>query len=298
MNIQLLKTFLEVARTRHFGRAADKVCLTQSAVSARIKLLEENLGTRLFERKRNDIELTAAGRRLAIAAEQIVKQWENTKNALNLIRDDEQTVLRLGSVFDLWSLLLQPWIVALRQQQPELILQVQALSATLLGERLLSDDLDIIIVYDPPYQASIETCEVGAVDLLLVSTEPVQLSDHKKPDYVFVDWGVSYSGQHQQLLGDKLTPAISFNIASMARDYLLSQGGMAYLAASQVKDLIQAHQLYVVADAPRFDRTLYGAIRRNHNQADLLWHVLESLKAITSSDALAMGLRINENNAS
>ena len=69
MNINLLKTFLEVARLGHFGKAADRVCLTQAAVSARIKQIEDKLGVTLFTRKRNDIQLTAEGRRLAVAAE-------------------------------------------------------------------------------------------------------------------------------------------------------------------------------------------------------------------------------------
>ncbi|MEX2517286.1 MAG: LysR family transcriptional regulator, partial [Gammaproteobacteria bacterium] len=44
MDVDLLKTFLEVQRTRHFGRAADNLFLTQSAISARIRQLEDELG--------------------------------------------------------------------------------------------------------------------------------------------------------------------------------------------------------------------------------------------------------------
>ena len=61
MNLELLKTFLEVERCRHFGRAAEELHLTQAAVSARIRQLEETLGVRLFERKRRDIQLTPPG---------------------------------------------------------------------------------------------------------------------------------------------------------------------------------------------------------------------------------------------
>ena len=58
MDTELLKTFLEVNRTRHFGKAAENLYLTQSAVSARIKLLEDLLGTPLFSRARNNVQLT------------------------------------------------------------------------------------------------------------------------------------------------------------------------------------------------------------------------------------------------
>ena len=53
MDTELLKTFLEVSRTRHFGRAAEALYLTQSAVSFRIRQLENQLGVNLFTRHRN-----------------------------------------------------------------------------------------------------------------------------------------------------------------------------------------------------------------------------------------------------
>ncbi len=61
MDTELLKTFLEVSRTRHFGRAAEALYLTQSAVSFRIRQLENQLGVNLFTRHRNNIRLTSAG---------------------------------------------------------------------------------------------------------------------------------------------------------------------------------------------------------------------------------------------
>lgn len=61
MDTELLKTFLEVSRTRHFGRAAEALYLTQSAVSFRIRQLENQLGVNLFTRHRNNIRLTTAG---------------------------------------------------------------------------------------------------------------------------------------------------------------------------------------------------------------------------------------------
>lgn len=77
MDTEHLRTFLEVARTRHFGKAAENLFVTQSAVSARIKLLESTLGTELFTRKRNNLQLTAQGKRLLSHAENI---WQHSIN--------------------------------------------------------------------------------------------------------------------------------------------------------------------------------------------------------------------------
>ena len=79
MDIGLLKTFLEVNRTKHFGQAAENLFLTQSAVSARIKLLEQTLGVPLFTRSRNNIELTPAGARLVKLADSIINTWNRAR---------------------------------------------------------------------------------------------------------------------------------------------------------------------------------------------------------------------------
>lgn len=72
MDTELLKTFPEVSRTRHFGRAAEALYLTQSAVSFRIRQLENQLGVNLFTRHRNNIRLTTAGEKLLPYAETLM----------------------------------------------------------------------------------------------------------------------------------------------------------------------------------------------------------------------------------
>lgn len=79
MDTELLKTFLEVSRTRHFGRAAESLYLTQSAVSFRIRQLENQLGANLFTRHRNNIRLTPAGERLLPYAETLMSTWQLAK---------------------------------------------------------------------------------------------------------------------------------------------------------------------------------------------------------------------------
>lgn len=84
MDTELLKTFLEVTKTRHFGRAADNLYLTQSAVSFRIRQLESQLGNPLFSRQRGNVHLTAAGERLRPYAEAILQTWGRAKQDVAL----------------------------------------------------------------------------------------------------------------------------------------------------------------------------------------------------------------------
>ena len=109
MDIDLLKTFLEVHRTRHFGKAAENLYLSQSAISARIRLLEDQVGAALFTRDRNDIRLTPIGRKLLSHAESIVTAWNRARHEVSLGGDAEQSLV-IGGTPSLWDILLQDWL--------------------------------------------------------------------------------------------------------------------------------------------------------------------------------------------
>ena len=75
MDLELLRTFLELNRTRHFGRAAEALSLTQAAVSSRLKSLEDQLGVKLFIRTRRQMDLSPEGSRLVRHAERQIAAW-------------------------------------------------------------------------------------------------------------------------------------------------------------------------------------------------------------------------------
>ncbi len=269
MNINLLKTFLEVARLRHFGKAADRVCLTQSAVSARIKQLEQSLGVPLFERNRNNIQLTQAGRRLARSADQIIKQWEQAQAELGLGNDEEQQLIRIGTIPDLWGVVAIHWLLAVRNTLPLLMLQVQTLNGQLLNERLLSDELDIAILFDPPFHTGIERIELEQMELVLVATEACDIDRADHLPYIHVDWGGNLLHQ-QDPVAERLQRVLSVNQGSMALDYLLQQQGAAYLPLQMVEEALQQQQLFLVEQAPRFQKMLCFAFNRTHPNRTLI----------------------------
>jgi DNA-binding transcriptional LysR family regulator len=84
MNIEHLRTFLEIAETGNFNRAAERLHVTQSTVSARIRTLEEQLDRSLFVRARNGAELTAAGRHFQRYALTTVRAWQQARQRIAL----------------------------------------------------------------------------------------------------------------------------------------------------------------------------------------------------------------------
>ena len=106
MDIDLLKTFVEVVRTRHFGKAAENLYITQSAVSFRIRQLEQGLGVNLFIRQRNNIQLTAPGERLLPHAQMIITGMQRAKVDVALA-DNMHKQICLAGTPNIWDAFLQ-----------------------------------------------------------------------------------------------------------------------------------------------------------------------------------------------
>lgn len=77
MTLTELQYIVAVAQERHFGRAAEKAFVTQPALSLAIKKLEQELGTTIFERRRNRIELTALGEQIVHQAQRVLEEVEH-----------------------------------------------------------------------------------------------------------------------------------------------------------------------------------------------------------------------------
>ena len=79
MTLTELQYIVAVAQERHFGRAADRVFVTQPALSLAIKKLEAELGATIFERRRSQIALTPLGERIVHQAQRVLEEVDRTK---------------------------------------------------------------------------------------------------------------------------------------------------------------------------------------------------------------------------
>jgi molybdate transport repressor ModE-like protein len=100
MELYQLRTFAAVADTGHITRAAEKLHLSQPAVSAHIKALEEELGVRLFERNPGGMLLTRPGRQLREQAEKVLAEVEQLRQLAATLKGDIAGRLRVGTASD------------------------------------------------------------------------------------------------------------------------------------------------------------------------------------------------------
>jgi DNA-binding transcriptional LysR family regulator len=100
MELYQLRTFLAVADAGHLTRAAERLHLSQPAVSAHIKALEEGLTVKLFERTSSGMSLTPAGRRLRGQAEKVLAEAEELRHMAASLKGQTAGKVRIGTASD------------------------------------------------------------------------------------------------------------------------------------------------------------------------------------------------------
>ncbi|WP_341939403.1 LysR family transcriptional regulator [Marinimicrobium sp. C2-29] len=272
MDIELLKTFIEVTQTRHFGRAAHRLFLTPAAVSARIRQLEQTLGTPLFYRARGNIQMTGEGQRLLPHAQRMLDAWAEARRDL-AGETEVSRHLSLGATPGLWHFALGEVSSRLHRALPDLVLGAEAYPQEELLERLRAEQLDLVVLYDRPGDADLKARAIGQLDLALLASEPgLELKTALAGDYIYVDWGAAFALFHARHCGDVQT-RLRTNQASVALDRLRQVQGSAYLPQA----LAGSGLLYPVADAPEFHRPLYAAFRAEQEFNPVLGQVLDVL---------------------
>ncbi|MDH5570461.1 MAG: LysR family transcriptional regulator [Gammaproteobacteria bacterium] len=270
MDIHDFKTFLEVSRTRHFGQAAANLFITQSTVSARIRLLEDQLGTKLFVRQRNNIQLTPAGERMLSYAELITTAWNRARQDIGVAEPGQQSFV-VGGMSSLWDITLQKWLETIYHEQKNLVIYAEVQTATVLQKRILNGTMDLAFLYDVPQNDELVVVRLPDIQLILVSSQPDKsCTDSMSEKYILVDWGPVFLTQHAQAFTDIPNPMLHIGLGRIALELLLSGGGSAYLAEPMIDEYLQSGVVHRVQDAPVFHRAAYAIYNKNNDKGDLV----------------------------
>ncbi|ECF6267887.1 HTH-type transcriptional regulator HdfR [Salmonella enterica] len=272
VDTELLKTFLEVSRTRHFGRAAEALYLTQSAVSFRIRQLENQLGVNLFTRHRNNIRLTAAGEKLLPYAETLINTWQAArKEVAHTSRHNEFSI---GASASLWECMLNDWLGRLYQrQEPQNGLQFEARIAQRqsLVKQLHERQLDLLITTEAPKMDEFSSELLGHFTLALYCSSPARMKSEL--NYLRLEWGPDFQQHEAGLIAADEVPVLTTSSAELARQQLNALNGCSWLPVNWANE---KGGLHTVADSATLSRPLYAIWLQNSDKYSLICDLLKT----------------------
>lgn len=148
MNLRFVDTFLWVVRLSSVTRAAERLNLTQSAVSARIAALEDEFGAPLIDRQAKGFRLTWAGERFLTHAEHLLDTQRRMRAELGAA-EPEAFVLRIGAI----ETVLHSWLIslvnALKVENPRMGLEITVEMTPVLNDLLRRGALDLVFTAAP-----------------------------------------------------------------------------------------------------------------------------------------------------
>lgn len=150
MDIAALQAFLAVAESRSFSRAAERIFLTQPAISKRIAALEQSLGTRLFDRIGRRVQLTEAGRTLLARTQRLLTDLDDIKRSISNLTGTISGELRFATSHHIGLHRLPAALQLFHQTYPQVRLDLRFMDSERACAAVAQGELELAVVTLPP----------------------------------------------------------------------------------------------------------------------------------------------------
>jgi DNA-binding transcriptional LysR family regulator len=256
MDTELARTFLAVVAAGSFVRAAERLFVTQSTVSARIQSLEAELGCPLFVRNKAGTVLTSAGRQFQKHATTLLRVVAQARQDVG-VPQGYRASLTIGARIGIWERLLSSALAQLRSAAPDVALRAEIGFEDDLMLGLVEGRIDIGVMYTPQSRPGLHVELVTREELVLVSTDSAE-RDEPGPDYVYIDWGPEFFARHNAAFPELTGPALSTNVGWLGLQHILAHGGAGYFPRRLVAAHLAEGRLSVLRNTPTFELPAYA----------------------------------------
>lgn len=256
MELQHLHTFIAVAQAGSLTKAANRLHLSQPAVSAQVKALEVEMGLALFHRTARGMELTDGGMLLLEQARDVVHRAQGVLRTAERLRGDVAGALRLGTIDCGLDLKLARMIGQTSQAHPELEVQIVAGSSGQHVKAVLDHDMDIAFVEgevanDPRLKSwRIGTSKLGVIGPSAWKNDLLHAGWPKLGEFpwIFTSPHCSYCVLLESLDAKhhlKLKPLVIAEAFSEVKSLVAEELGLSIADLDSAADLVESGQLFV-----------------------------------------------------
>ncbi len=172
MTLNELRYIVAVSQDRNFRRAAERVFISQPALSLAIQKLEEELGVAIFERSKTEVTVTPIGEQIVAQAQRALEEAARIKEIASQGQDQLRGPIKLGTIYTVGPYLLPELIPVLKRKAPQMPLEVEEGITSNLETLLANGRLDVVIIALPFSGPGIVTRALYDEDFnVLVATE-------------------------------------------------------------------------------------------------------------------------------
>ncbi|RNF69821.1 LysR family transcriptional regulator [Marinomonas rhizomae] len=271
MDIEQTKTFLEIIHAGTFARAAERLHVTQTTVTARVQALESALACTLFIRNRAGAKLTKSGEAFVQPAKKMMEAWEQAKQICGNEDYQAKQTLKVGGEISLWNPILIDWLLALADDMPHLMINSQVSTTDMLYQSLQKQTIDAIIVHSPRYLPGLVVEQIAEEKLIHVESGKQNFPD------LFIEWGEEFTLQFDRCVPFNRQTAMQFSLGPMALKYLLAKGGNGYFRTRVVDHYLKEGLLHKVKSAAEFTYPIYLVYHKNTRLPDTFEQAKEYL---------------------
>lgn len=168
MDIRQLRTFVHIAELGSFSLAAQRLRIAQPALSRQIRLLEEELDARLFNRNSRGVSLTAVGTTFLEHAQGILRQLEKARSSVASEAKEISGHVVFGMPQSAGVILAVPLIEKFRAEHPLVTLQLIEAVGSMVHDWMTNGRLDVGVIYNPDISGQLSTQALWSEDLHLV----------------------------------------------------------------------------------------------------------------------------------
>jgi LysR family hydrogen peroxide-inducible transcriptional activator len=180
MTLRDLEYLVALAETRHFGRAAARVHVSQPTLSAQLRKLEDQLGVALVERRPRRVALTAAGEAVVAHARRMLREADDIRALARASQDPLGGQLKVGLIPTLGPYLLPRVAPKVARALPKLQLMLHEYQTAPLVERTLAGELDLAILALPADTKGLVTRSLFAEAFLVAMPQGHRLAQKKR----------------------------------------------------------------------------------------------------------------------
>jgi DNA-binding transcriptional LysR family regulator len=181
MNLRFVEAFYWVVMLKSVTRAAEKLHLTQSAMSSRIAVLEQELGTLLLDRRDKTLRVTVAGQRFFGYCEKLLALQRELRAELGA--GTQPVTLRVGAIESVLHSWLMDWVRSLRGVHPQLELELAVETSPVLVDQLERGTLDIALAALPATGSGVRVLPLPAMDMVFTG----HAEQHRRRRYALAD---------------------------------------------------------------------------------------------------------------